>query len=693
MTGRAGGPRVSVVLNTYNRAGLVSRAIESVLVQTWDDFELLVVDDGSTDDTQAVVTSHRDTRIRYVHRENGGLAVARNTGLDAAEGELLAFLDDDDLVQPTWLARLVTTLDREQAGVVTCGTEIRSPAGTSMRLPSRLGPAWDEQTGLFLSGTFLVRTDVLREVGGYAEALRCSEQTELSLRLVAHCMDRGLRVASVSEPLVIVNRAADDARPLRRPDYLHSGSLLVLERHEDKLRRSPALYANFKAIAAVQGARLGRYAEARRLLVDAIRADPRNPRHYLRLVAAAVPALGRRAWGVWPGVDHVAAPAFRRLRVTYVLDSLGQGGAETSLLQIIAALGDRIEADLVVLRDRPDLKPEADRQGLRVILIASGGGPPMAAIRLLMYLRRRQPDLVHTTLFQANVVGRIAGLLARTPVVSSLVSTPYGTTHRAEPGLSAVRVRAAQAVDAVTCRLVRRFHANAEHVATTMARRLAIERDRIDVINRGRDASALGSRTDDRSRRAREALGLDGRPVIVAIGREEHLKGLDVLISALTMCTNSVDVIIAGRSGNATSDLRSRASLLPHGARIRFLGFREDVPELLAAADILALPSRREGFPGVLLEAMALETPIVATDLPGVREVIGDDIGWLVPVDDAAALAVAIDAVLNDPDEAARRTRRGRERFVREFSIEHTADEMLGFYRRALALDAEGSSR
>lgn len=293
-------PLVSVVLNTFNRADVVSRAIDSVLAQSWRDLELVVVDDGSHDATREVVTSNRDARLRYVHRTNGGLAAARNTGLEASRGELVAFLDDDDLVRPAWLDRLVERLDAIGAGVVSCGAEVRSAGERSTLLPRPLGAPWDDQVGLFLSGTFLVRADLLRDVGGYAEGLRCSEQTELSLRLVPHCVSRRLPVASVPEALVIVHREAPERRPLRRADYLHSGSLFVLERHGARLRRSPRVYADFKAVAAVQGARLGRYGEARRLLVDAIRADPRNPKHYGRLIASCVPPVGRRIWGTWP---------------------------------------------------------------------------------------------------------------------------------------------------------------------------------------------------------------------------------------------------------------------------------------------------------------------------------------------------------------------------------------------------------
>lgn len=118
-------PTVSAIIPTYNRAHLVGRAIKSALAQTWQDLELIIVDDGSNDNTESLVNSFDDPRIRYIrHNVNRGVAAARNTGIKAAKGEYLAFLDSDDEWMTDKLERQLNvfkTSDLPHLGAVTCG--------------------------------------------------------------------------------------------------------------------------------------------------------------------------------------------------------------------------------------------------------------------------------------------------------------------------------------------------------------------------------------------------------------------------------------------------------------------------------------------------------------------------------------------------------------------------------------------
>lgn len=114
---------ISVIMLTYNREALVGRAIESILAQTCQDFEFIIVDNGSTDRSGEIADEYaiRDSRIRVIHRERGNIGAGRNTGLDAARGEYITFIDDDDWAEPDFLEFLVNLLEENKADIAICG--------------------------------------------------------------------------------------------------------------------------------------------------------------------------------------------------------------------------------------------------------------------------------------------------------------------------------------------------------------------------------------------------------------------------------------------------------------------------------------------------------------------------------------------------------------------------------------------
>jgi glycosyltransferase involved in cell wall biosynthesis len=299
--------------------------------------------------------------------------------------------------------------------------------------------------------------------------------------------------------------------------------------------------------------------------------------------------------------------------------------------------------------------------------------------------------VLHTTLFEADLWGRTAGTLARVPVVSSLVNVAYTEAQRRDPRLRPWKVRGAQLADALTARRVVRFHAITRHVADEMARTLRLDRSRIDVVPRGRDPERLGRRTPERRARARRALGVDAdTPVVFAAARQEYQKGLDVLLEAfgdVRARAPRARLFVAGRAGNQSAELEAIAGRDGLRDAVTLLGARPDVEELLCAADVFVMPSRWEGLGSVVIEAMALEAPVVASDLGPVREVVGDD-ARLVPVEAPRELASAIADALADPEGSAAMAARAYARFAERFTIDRVADAMVAFYRRALDREA-----
>lgn len=291
----------TVALATYDRADRLPSAVARVQAQTFPDWELVVVDDGSTDDTPAVAAglAEGDPRIRVVTRPNGGISAARNTGAQAARGRYLVFLDDDDQPAPTWLERFHAVLVADDAAFVSCGSEVVTPDGRVLEVqrPQRRSSLFGGVVAHLLAGTFAVRADAFAASGGYAEGLQCSHQTELALRLLPLCVERGWMVSAIDEPLVRIERRAAGNRPESSPAKLLSGTTYLLETHREQLRHHPHVDATWSAVAGVAAARLGDLRLARRHLGHAARTDPRNPRHAARWAVASVPPLARRVWG------------------------------------------------------------------------------------------------------------------------------------------------------------------------------------------------------------------------------------------------------------------------------------------------------------------------------------------------------------------------------------------------------------
>jgi len=191
--GEGKSPSVSIIIPAYNRAHTIERAIQSVLNQTFQDFEIIVVDDGSTDETQAIVEGFRDPRIRYLcHERNRGAAAARNTGIKAAHGEYLAFLDSDDEWLPEKLSEQITVLqsapDEVHASCTGYYLHLARSGLTLEKIPSHTH-SWLRQlllVGCDLSpgSTLVVRTVSLESVGLFDETLLRFEDWDWLIRYV-----------------------------------------------------------------------------------------------------------------------------------------------------------------------------------------------------------------------------------------------------------------------------------------------------------------------------------------------------------------------------------------------------------------------------------------------------------------------------------------------------------------------------
>ena len=229
-------PLVSVIMPVRNGQQTIERSVQSVLGQTMADFELLVVDDGSTDGTARMVGAVADQRCALLAQSHAGVSAARNAGLAKASGRLVAFLDADDEVDERWLAHLVAPFDDPNVGLVCCGGVQRDAAGGSESLsPHPSGELLRGYVVLFLAGAFMVRADVLAAAGGYAP-LRYGENFELGFRITRVLAQRGLQAIGLADELVrwfpdAARSATRDASRLEAAEYTLSHYGQELTRH------------------------------------------------------------------------------------------------------------------------------------------------------------------------------------------------------------------------------------------------------------------------------------------------------------------------------------------------------------------------------------------------------------------------------------------------------------------------------
>lgn len=345
-------------------------------------------------------------------------------------------------------------------------------------------------------------------------------------------------------------------------------------------------------------------------------------------------------------------------RVAFCITELDPGGAERQLVRLATRLDRNLfEPEVICLAGEGPLVTPLREAGMPVTCLGARGAfdAPSIVFRLRRHFRRSRPDLVQTFLFHANVLGRVAARLAGVPVVVSGIRV-------------AERRRWHLRLDRITDRLVDRHVCVSRAVAEFSRREGGLPERKIVVIPNAVDVAAI--KTAPRADLAEFDFPPQAR-MILFVGRLDEQKNPVRLIEAFRIVAAThadVRLLIVGQ-GPLEGELRRSAA--PLGDRVRFAGRREDVPSLLKAATCLALPSRWEGMPNVVLEAMAAGTPVVAAPAEGIGELLRDGAaGTIVHAAGSAEFASALGSVLDKPCEAVARARLAQDIAEKEFAPE-----------------------
>lgn len=366
--------------------------------------------------------------------------------------------------------------------------------------------------------------------------------------------------------------------------------------------------------------------------------------------------------------------------IFFYTDSATFGGAEQALFTLIEALDRRAWQSTLLLEEAPGGPPLTAHLGDLEVPVRTVPAMPLGAAGaarmpgFARMLRRQGPDVFHAHLSWplAAKYGLAAAVLARVPATVATVQL-FPRFELDRSNLWQLRALASG---------VGRYIAVSHDIAAKLVERMRWPAEKIAVVHNAVRLERFGA-VDATALRA-ELAGDPKRPIVLTAARLDEQKGLSVLLRAAAQLPEAV-FVLAGE-GPERGALEAQAAALGLGERIAFLGHRSDVPQLLAACDVFALPSLFEGSSLAVLEAMAAERAVVSSSIGGTNELIADsENGSLVAPGDADALADALRRLLADAPLRTVLARQARQHVERSFAPATMAARVTGIYEELLA--------
>jgi glycosyltransferase involved in cell wall biosynthesis len=370
-----------------------------------------------------------------------------------------------------------------------------------------------------------------------------------------------------------------------------------------------------------------------------------------------------------------------RVKVLHMIETAEPGGAETVLVELAASLRDEFDSVGCVLQAGWTSQALAAR-GIDVECLPLSRAFDFGWIaRFRRFIAERNIQLIHSHEFTTNCYATAAAKMANLPVICTVHGKNYYPDRYYRRAAYRWVARNADALVAVS-----------DDLKSFITENIGIRPDRIRVIQNGVQNRLLSNGPRERTKRRLE-LGLPNNSVVcITVAALFEVKGYsDLLTAAQRVLASSPDVVflLAGE-GPLEHELKQMAERLHLGNRVRFLGFRHDIPELLAACDIFVLPSYSEGMPMAVLEAMSSGLPVIGTSVGGMPEVVEHGTtGTLIEPGRPDALADTIIDLAADPDRCFRFGNAGRRRIESQFSLQ----TMLGNYKNLYHEVLVGHSR
>ena len=380
----------------------------------------------------------------------------------------------------------------------------------------------------------------------------------------------------------------------------------------------------------------------------------------------------------------IAELKLRRIKVLHLVTSLEVGGAQHGMLLGLPRFdSDQYEHIVCSIMDRMQMASQFREAGVEVRSLGLSRKTDIGVVlRLRALLKEIRPDVLHTYLLHGNILGRLIGRLVGVPVI---IGSERTIGQARKWGRLATRL---------TNPLTDAVEVNSEIGGRAIERDLGVPSEKIELVRSGLDLSVFSSASRRDELRSEFGVTAD-QHLIVYMGRLRTVKGVEFGIRAFATALEqlpNIRMVLTGE-GDQRNFLSSLVSKLGISEQVEFLGVRNDVPELLGAADSVLMPSLTEGFPRTAIEAMAAGKPVIATNVGGTPEAIIDgETGILVPARDSDALASAIVRLVGDSDLQARLGAAGRERAAQNYSVDKYVSRLDEMYRRYSGIDSNTST-
>tara|TARA_R110000868_G_C10965998_1_gene769103 strand:+ start:399 stop:2435 length:2037 start_codon:yes stop_codon:yes gene_type:complete len=633
---------VSVIIPAYNRSQCIRTAIDSVLNQDWKNIEVIVVDDASTDNTVDLINEINDHRVKLLQRDsNGGAAAARNDGIIASRGEYIALLDSDDKFLPGKIRTQVQALIQSKGRYRLSCTGLTLELTSENIIVEKFHPEpVDEFISLFMGcdlspgSTLMAEKKLFDEIGYFDTSLRRFEDWDWLIKAVK--ISPILRInESLSHVYNIRSRLSKEVAQAAN-DFIKKRRFLYPE-----VRKSLHQQANSMIWMQSVGTAL-RERRYHLLIKSSFHAFSACPSLFLKQIARTVIAKNLRVQK--PGTKDKNS----KRRITFVLHGITAGGAERVLVYIANWLASKNWNVSIIHFQSETHVPFYDiNKDINIISLGMSNKDHINlsftsrlfkyishAFKLRKNMKEIRTEVAVSFMDAANILTIFSLIGSGIPVISCERNNP--SMHKLNKKISTARKLLYPMSSMITVQTKEAGY----YFPETLRKNIYVIPNPIPIYNFNKFYDTWDSKNKK----------------ILSIGRLDQQKGFDILIKSFYIFNKNHPgwtLTIVGE-GQERHKLQSIIEELKLENQINLPGSFSDISPFLNSCSIFILPSRYEGFPNALLEAMASGRPVIATNCKsGPSEILmGGSAGLLVPPENPSALAEAISKLALNPDLA-----------------------------------------